>query len=363
MNTKELRPVSSLGMFDLLKGVAILSVIVFHTYSWMVSTEDHPLFMIVTSTFSDLLVYGFIIAAGFGIRKRTIKKCALQLKNMFLIPYVLTGLATTFLYSFNFFFLSSSFSDTFREALRYIASYAIGVFPATSYLGYELQDIGAVWFIVALTGGWFILNLILKYSDGWKRNLLVLLTSIIGYYGSLHASVYGIPIPFCFFYMFVFVLGLYIGYLAKEKKWLEKRLSPIAVIFICLSFAVFVWEYNDPFLFFGPLGFFTPYATAAVSFGVVYLMTHINRRESPITDFFEIIGHNSITILCVHTVESIGMHWYWFRDTLSNASITHMFIMILIYRLVFIALGMLVVTSFKNWGGFNRLKTVFSCNK
>ena len=208
-----------------------------------------------------------------------------------------------------------------------------------------------------------LLNLILNYSQGWKRNLLVLLTSIIGHFGNLLASAYGIPIPLCFFYMFSYVLGLYVGYLAKENNWFEKKLPPFAIIVIVVSLSAFVWKYRVPYSISGwshlgfeyPLGVFTPFAAAAVCFGGTYLMTHINRRENIITNFFEAIGNNSIYILCLHTVENTGMHWYWFRNTLSSASNTHMVVMILIYRLVLIALGMLVVSEFKKWGGFNRL--------
>lgn len=105
-----------------------------------------------------------------------------------------------------------------------------------------------------------------------------------------------------------------------------------------------------------PLGVFTPFAAAAVCFGITYLMTHINRRENIITNIFEPIGNNSITILCIHTVEATGMHWYWFRSALPNLSIASFSVMLPIYRLALIALGMLAVTSFKKWGGFERLR-------
>ena len=358
MSTKELRPVCSVGMFDLLKGVAILFVIVLHSYSWIISAEDHPIFIFVSSIVSNTLVYGLIIAAGFGIRKRPVKKCALQLKKMFFAPYVLTGLASTLLFSINYFFLSSSFSTTLLEGLLLITGFVIGQHPNQYYGKFLIGDIGPVWFIIALAGGRFILNLILSYSQGWKRNLLVFLSSILGYFGNLHASIYGIPIPFCFFNTCDFVLLLYIGYLAKENKWLEKMLSPIAIILICASIAALVWKYKTSFLLSNgyPLGVFTPYALAIESYGVVYLMTHINRRENPITDILETIGNNSITILCVHTLEYNGILWSWFINCLPNASNTHMIYMILIYRLVFIALGMLVIKTFQKWGGLARLK-------
>jgi len=215
-----------------------------------------------------------------------------------------------------------------------------------------------------------MLDLILNYSQGWKRNSLVLLASLAGYFGKLFTFSNGIAVPFCIPYMFDFVLGLYVGYLSRERKWFEKKMPLAVVILICLSVAAFVWKNDvsysvsswDSTKIAYPLGIATPFAAAVVCFGITHLMTHINRRENPVLSFFETVGNNSITILCLHTVECTGMHWYWFRNTLSYTSNAHMFCFILMYRLILIAFGMFAVTSFRNWGGINRLKELL-CRK
>ena len=364
MNTKQLRPVCSLGMFDLLKGITIIAVIIFHSFIWVINYDDNQFLVSIVSSLLNFLLYSLTIAAGFGIRKRTIKKCALQLKKMFLIPYLVTGIATIILYSFNYYFLSADFPSTFKEGFSILLSFATGKFSIAFFGGYLIPDIGPIWFVVALAGGWFILNLILNYSQGWKRNFLVLLASLIGYFGNLYSLKYSIPIPFCFFYMFVYVLGLYIGYLAKENNWFEKKISPIITILIFVSLFAFVLNWKTPYVVgalspFGglayPLGILTPYAAVVVCFGIAYLMTHINRHENIITNIFEPIGNNSITILCIHTVETIGMHWYWFRSILPNQSNVSFVVVTLIYRLILIGLDMLLVSTIQKQGGFNKL--------
>lgn len=361
MSTKELRPVCSVGMFDLLKGLQLILIICGHTLQCFPSFVTHHLLSFnISVSCGNLMLWGFIIAAGFGIRKRPIRKCALQLKEAFLLPYVVTGLAASFLFSLNNYFLNSDFSFAVRELLRSLLAFALGHHLVAHYGTFEMLHIGPMWFLVALAGGWFLLNLILQFSQGWKRNLLVLLAGFIGYFGNLLAATYNILVPFCLFFMFEFVLGLYLGYLARVHNWFEKKLSPIAIVLIVVSLAAFAWKYDVRYELYNqsdlPLGIFTPYAAAAVGFGVTYLMTHINRRENPITNFLEAIGNNSIYIFCVHTVEYIGVPWVWFKANLPDASVKHMYCMILILRFTFIALGMLVIKSFQNWGGFARLK-------
>ena len=91
------RTASSLGMFDLLKGVGMLLIVFAHT------SELYPVGDISTITpvtfflfaYRESLMAAFYIASGYGFRKRSIGKCISQQFKTLFKPYAYTGLATT----------------------------------------------------------------------------------------------------------------------------------------------------------------------------------------------------------------------------------------------------------------------------
>ena len=359
MESKELRPVSSVGMFDLLKGLSMLSIILGHTAQLVVSAQHHPS-AVFLETLGNIFMGAFIMAAGFGIHKRSVKRCLRQLKDMFLLPYVLTALACVLLGAINDFFLYGSL----RSALEKGASLLISLLFVASEeftLGIYVIDCGPFWFIPSLAGGWFLLNLILNITqEDRKRHLLVLLAGLIGYFGNLFAAKLEIHIPFCLFFMFVYVPFLYVGYLARERRWLEKKLPPILIVVMLACLAAFVWKrdviYRMVMRDGYPLGIFTHSFAAVIGFGLLYLMTHINRRENRIVGLVESIGRSSIYVHCVHALECRAVPWRTLREIWPNSAGPHAAFVILVLRLAYIGFGYLLITTVKKQGGLPWLK-------
>lgn len=350
MESKSLRPICSIGMFDFSKGVAIFTVVFGHILLSCTSLQRHPI-MILPVAWANTLLYSLVPAAGFGFRKLSARKCLMHIKNMFILPYVISALITVFLAAVNDFFLYGSFSSALHQLVTGVLRFLLFSDLPYEIFGLTITDCGPLWFLPAIAGGWFILNLILNLPQGWKCHLAVIFAGVIGYFGNILLDVLDIKVSFFIFHMLIFVPGLYIGYLAKKHRWLEKKLPPFFIVLVCVCLAAFVWKCKTPFSLFSrnssPLGVFTLFAAAVISFGFLYLMTHINRRENPLINAFEILGRDSIYIYCIHAIDFYGVPWETLRELAPNPSGPHWFFVTLILRFAFIAVGMLVLKAFK----------------
>ena len=91
------RAANSLGMFDLLKGVGMLTIVFAHTgelYPMGDASHINPLTFCMFA-YRESLMAAFYIASGYGFRKRSIGKCIDQQFKTLLKPYIYTGIATT----------------------------------------------------------------------------------------------------------------------------------------------------------------------------------------------------------------------------------------------------------------------------
>ena len=86
METTKPRTVSSIGMFDMLKGAGMLAIVLGHTaelYPLQLS-NGLSLTAFLVFVYRETLMAAFFIASGYGFRKRSIGKCIhQQLKSPF----------------------------------------------------------------------------------------------------------------------------------------------------------------------------------------------------------------------------------------------------------------------------------------
>ena len=90
------RAANSLGMFDLLKGVGMLTIVFAHTgelYPMGDASHINPLTFCMFA-YRESLMAAFYIASGYGFRKRSIGKCIDQQFKTLFKPYIYTGIAT-----------------------------------------------------------------------------------------------------------------------------------------------------------------------------------------------------------------------------------------------------------------------------
>ena len=100
METTKPRTVSSIGMFDMLKGAGMLAIVLGHTaelYPLQLS-NGLSLTAFLVFVYRETLMAAFFIASGYGFRKRSIGKCIHQQLKSLLKPFCYTAVFTTVLH-------------------------------------------------------------------------------------------------------------------------------------------------------------------------------------------------------------------------------------------------------------------------
>ena len=92
--------VNSIGMFDMLKGVGMITIVLAHTaelYPMQIS-GGLSLTAFFPFIYREALMAAFFIASGYGFRKRSIGKCIQQQLRALLKPYCITAVCTSLLH-------------------------------------------------------------------------------------------------------------------------------------------------------------------------------------------------------------------------------------------------------------------------
>ena len=94
------RTASSIGMFDMLKGAGMLTIVFAHTAELypMQAVSGLSLTAFFPFIYREALMAAFFIASGYGFRKRSIHKCIHQQLKSLLKPYAYTALFTCVLH-------------------------------------------------------------------------------------------------------------------------------------------------------------------------------------------------------------------------------------------------------------------------
>ena len=308
------RTASSLGMFDLLKGVGMLLIVFAHT------SELYPLgdaSAITPATFflfayREALMAAFYIASGYGFRKRSIGKCVNQQFKTLFKPYVYTGLATTVLHLFVHYKTFGNWNNAVYETFKVFGGFLLGLPHTATYFGQTFFSCGPMWYLLALMIGWILLDVILNVFPEQYINWAVLGTMLLGWGISLVWEA-----PFCIAQGMVVVPYLYVGFLAKKNRLFDKRLRPLAVIVLLVAIlgvaagvlltgttdCVSLGEWTM-----GPLSIVLD---TIVGFGFIVLFLRVQRvLDNPVTHLIEAVGRRSLYIFCIHTVELTVVPWY-----------------------------------------------------
>lgn len=308
------RTASSLGMFDLLKGVGMLLIVFAHT------SELYPVGDVSTITpvtfflfaYRESLMAAFYIASGYGFRKRSIGKCISQQFKTLFKPYAYTGLATTIAHFVIHYQTFGNWNNAVYETYKVLGGFVLGLPHTATYFGQEFFSCGPMWYLLALMIGWILLDIILNIFPESYIKWAVLGTMLLGW---------GICItweaPFCIGQGMVTVPTLYVGYLAKKHKIFDKPLSrrlkntlmgcaaAVAVLVLltqstdCVSMA----QWN-----FGPVSILLD---AGAGLGILSMVLWFQRRvDNFVTRGIQAIGRRSLYIFCIHTVELTAIPWY-----------------------------------------------------
>ena len=307
------RTANSLGMFDFLKGIGMLTIVFAH------SAELYPVGATTTITpmtfylfaYRESLMAAFYIASGYGFRKRSIGKCIDQQFKTLLKPYLYTGLATTFFHFLIHYLTFGSVEGAVRETLKVFGGFALGLPHTSIYAGQTFFSCGPMWYLLSLMIAWILLDVILNIFPERYVSWAVGGAALLGWGTSLAWE-----LPFCLIQGAVITPYLYIGYLAKRQHWLDQPLShrmscilwaavlliPVAAFATGSTDCVSMAEWT-----LGPISILLD-GLAGLLF--VRLFLRLNRHRNALVSFFEAIGRRSLYIFCIHTVELTAIPWY-----------------------------------------------------
>ena len=312
------RTANSLGMFDLLKGIGMLTIVFAHTGElYPMGSGSINLLTFFMFAYRESLMAAFYIASGYGFRKRSIGKCIDQQVTTLLKPYIYTGIATTVFHFLIHYLCYGSLHNATYETGKVLGGFALGLPHTAEYFGQTFFSCGPMWYLLSLMIAWVLLDLILNIFPEAYTNWAVLGTMLLGW---------GICItweaPFCIGQGMVTVPALYVGYLAKKHKIFDKPLSrrlkntllgcAAAVAALGVVAGVLLTQSTDCVSMaqwnFGPVSILLD---AGAGLGILSMVLWFQRRvDNFVIRGIQAIGRRSLYIFCIHTVELTAIPWY-----------------------------------------------------
>ena len=322
MEKTKSRTASSLGMFDLLKGVGMLTIVFAHTaesYAIGTTTAITP-FTFYLFAYRESLMAAFYIASGYGFRKRSIGKCVSQQLQMLLKPYIITGLMTTILHYICHYAAFRSPESAFYETCKVFGGFALGLPHTADYFGQTFFSCGPMWYLLSLMIGWILLDVIMNIFPERYIPWAVLGTMTLGWGITLAWNA-----PFCIAQGMVVVPYLYLGFLAKKKKLFEQPFSRrlkagLWAAFAAVGLLVVLTQSTDCVsLGEWTLGPVSILLDGAVGLGFLAFFLRVQRRfDNMFTRGIQSIGRQSLYIFCVHTIELTAIPWYLMADKFAD---------------------------------------------
>ena len=329
MEATKPRTVSSIGMFDMLKGAGMLSIILAHTVElYPIQTSGGlSLTAFLPYIYRESLMAAFFIASGYGFRKRSIRKCIEQQLKTLLKPYLWTMGFTCVLHFIIHYRCFHYLPGTVGESIKVTGGFLLGLPHTASYAGHEFFSCGPMWYLLTLLVAWIFLDAILNIFPEQYIPGAVVCCAVLGWGCSLVWE-----LPFCLIQGAVAVPYLYLGFLAKKHHLLDQLLSPkqkagllaaTALIAVgaaatlttdCISMGQ--WSL-------GPVSIFLDGAAGLL---FIRLFLRWSRYRGPVVQFLEAIGRRSLHIFCVHTVELIAIPWYLFAAKFSTRPVLGMWL-------------------------------------
>ena len=314
MKGTKTRTVNSLGMFDLFKGIGMATVIFVHTaegYSLNLgsglSVSSFLLFI-----YREALMSAFYIASGYGFRKRSVGKCVQQQLRGILPPFLYTALATAGLHLILHHYCFGSWPAAIGESQKVLAGFLLGLPHTSTYFGLSIFSCGPMWYLLTMAVGWIILDILFNAFPERYIPWAVAATAVLGWGTCLVWE-----LPFCLSQGMAVVPYLYMGHMAKKRRWFDQPKLPwlfpaaafsmvVAAVGALLSGTTDNMSMGEWTL--GPVGIFL---NGVIGLWIVNLFVRLSAvRESPLTHALEAVGRRSLNIFCLHTVELTAVPWY-----------------------------------------------------
>lgn len=303
---------NTMGMFDIIKGIGIILVIIEHTMGLFAIEEwlsgQKKLFVIgnMIRVIRTLLMPVFFIISGYGFRAVGINKKSLRKQiNYLLKPYIYVAFFAAILLFVSHYFLFRYWKGAIIESLKVAGGFILGVEQTVSIDDIMVYGIGASWYILALFFSWIILLVICQLFRE-KAYVGVCISLIVGWLLCMICP----NMPFCIVQSLIGVGFLYFGYMAKKEKWFVTNMPWYGRCLLLLPVITVFWgggnfAYNQ-----WKLGLLDIAGSMVAAYIVIKALLYLNYHTNIITSFLGKIGQLSLWVFCVHSIEMSGGLWY-----------------------------------------------------
>lgn len=312
------------GMFDLIKGYGMITIILVHVYS-VFPTDLIPgtnpsipvkiaFISVWTLCFKSALMPLFFMISGFGFSATSMRKCIKKQAKTLLKPYFLTGIFVMLVHFCAHYAAFRYLPGSIEATARIVLSHLLGISQSTSIFGIGLHNIGSVWFILALFFSWIFYNAITQYVKERYRSIAVLAVVCIGYVVGNSLTV-----PFCLTQGCIGVGYIHVGQLIRKHDLLFRKLPISAWCGIILpSLASFVFGEVNMAHSLWKLGLIDIAGAGCMAFLLARVNVLLNDYDNPVVNTLRKIGRYSLWIMCVHTIDGQGLLWYLYVEKFSQ---------------------------------------------
>ncbi|WP_026657848.1 acyltransferase family protein [Butyrivibrio sp. AC2005] len=317
MKTKKFEIKNTLGMFDLLKGIIMIAVMLYHTYGlfdfmavynsvYDLVRDRGVLFLIIfllLKVFMQAIMPVLFIISGYGFRKTSLKKCLNKQFKILLVPYLTICVMAFVVNLIGFYVLYGGIRASIKSSIQVLIIFLLGFPKESALFGITIDSNGVGWFLLALMFGNIIFNQLLNHFEGKKLLYSSVISACIGWLLGL-----GNALPWSISQGFVAAFFLYIGYTAKKKKLLtspesiKNRNKVVGLIIFATTIVGAIENFNiaDSSYIFGPLSIFL---YGLYSLLVIYFFLCFNCLKGTISMFVRKVGRLSLYVYCAHTIE------------------------------------------------------------
>ena len=271
--------------FDVLKGIAMILVIIGHCYFGLFRTFIYsfhmPLFFFVT---------------GFFLKIRPLRTEFLLSTKRLIIPYIFTA-----------FWLCMVITCFDPTRLKSITVACLLGFRARYIPNWIEANVGLLWFILALFWARLIaIALIQRIKSEIWLGIIFFALALIGIF--LNSRVF---VPFCIPQGMCAAGFLFAGHLMKKYKFLESNYLAQTFPFLLIIWA-YTWSAGgvDMYLCVFTSGYIFDLIGAIGAFATLYILVkHCYNKKSFLWRSVHFWGRYSLIFYCVHTVEHSGAIW------------------------------------------------------
>lgn len=299
----------NLGSFDLVKGVAMLLVVISHTIG---RYSGQSVALQTVQIWASRLAIGimpmFFIISGYAFKEKPLKKMLKKSFSDLVVPYLWVMAAYGLLFPIVTYSVYGSLRASAGRAAQFVAAFLLGwTRNGEVLLGYEVAWCTATWYFLASFVAFNVLNLILKLKNQAAQAGCVVLCFVLSCLLFDHGIVfYCIPqglqaVGFC-----------YIGYLIKKYNLFDKLMYSPWTYVILIPIYLMQAKWGDYDMSMGNSSNMLLNYIGAGCCGVlcVFVGIYAGKCEWRVCEWIKKIGVYTYWIIAIHAAEMEMFPWY-----------------------------------------------------